>query len=566
VSAALGCGWLLGALQAGSAPAPELRVVQHLALVGGAAVLEVVPTAEDGPELLLWIDRAGRVASLGDRAGSLAPLPAETEWQLPHPARTLVCAGVLPDGSTGLLTLSPEGATAYRLGADHTFLPAGRRLSRRARFDLRVGAPRWSPFLVDLDGDGQNEVLQPEVGAVSLWRFAPEAEPGEGSAPAWLLERSLRIEQAPRLRRQTDQNDLTDRLSGGFELPGLRTEDLNGDGRADLVVVAGAQHAFHLCRADGSLPAEPDTVLDLTLFRDPDAPAGGDLRPGGTLTTASGASLTLRDLDGDRIQDAVITSGRKVWVFPGRTSGPQFTEPSAILRSGEDVTRAFVVGIDGDGRPDLVLVRIEVPSIATLVLGLISEWDVVLEASGYRNVGAGKFEVRPAWDGEVRVRLPAILDLVGDPYTLLRRFQEVGREYREALSADLDGDGTSDAVLVTEDRLGVEVWLGADAAAAELTVEQVDQMVADVLFHDPARIWTLERILSFLELQGSDRVARVTAGRSPTAALTLVTEPLVQTLEGLLACDPDGDGRDVLVGRLAHPDGDVSLRVIEVAR
>ena len=42
------------------------------------------------------------------------------------------------------------------------------------------------------------------------------------------------------------------------------------------------------------------------------------------------------DLNDDQIPDTVIFHRRKLWFFHGTKNGPQFSEPSAIIKSAED--------------------------------------------------------------------------------------------------------------------------------------------------------------------------------------------------------------------------------------
>jgi hypothetical protein len=318
-----------------------------------------------------------------------------------------------------------------------------------------------------------------------------------------------------------------------------------------------------MARADGSLPADPDVTVDLALFRD-DSTREANIAPGETVTLGAGASLTRRDLDGDGIADHAITAGRKVWVFRGTPEGPQFTDPSAILKSGDDVTRAAIVELDADGRPDLLLVRLQAPNVATLVLGLVREFDIVLSADGYRNVGEGRFETRPGWTSEVRFRLPPILDLVGDPASVLEDLQAAGERYRILAEGDLDGDGAGDVAAVTERGDAVEVWFGGDADAAQLSREDLDALVADALFGDDSKVWTLERVFAFLGAQGGDAVARATGGRA--ADLRVELDADAGRVERMLAVDPDRDGRDALAVVRATDGGGTSIQTVVVGR
>jgi hypothetical protein len=358
------------------------------------------------------------------------------------------------------------------------------------------------------------------------------------------------------------RDDLTDRLFTRVEIPGIDSVDLNGDGREDLVLNGQDGRAYHLARPDGSFAETPDRTVDLALFRD-DTSAGSRVVAGETLRLGATASLTRRDLDGDGIPDHVVTAGRKVWVFRANSGGPQFEEPSTILKSGDDVTAAAIVELDADGAPDLLLLRLELPSVATLVVGIVRDFEVELNCSGYRNEGEGRFATRPAWSSTIRFRIPPLRQLIGDPYSLLESVRETVSVYRPLTFGDFDGDGTTDLAAIDADGGGFELWLEADADSGALSRAAIDATAADVLFGEGSKVWTVERVLEFLGAQTGDRLLRATGGRAPDAGFDLEGE--AGQLEELLALEI-GARDAVLVGVLREPSGAERLTVFEVDR
>ncbi|MEO0651415.1 MAG: VCBS repeat-containing protein [Planctomycetota bacterium] len=514
---------------------PRFEPLGALELETGVAVLEVPgPTPS-----LLWIDRRGRVQQIVADGPQGAPLTVtEDGWTLPDADRTLVELDSL-NGRVGLLTLSPRGAYWHPLEGG---LPVeeGRRLARRARFGLQVGEPRLADLLVELDGQGPPELVVPGLESVGLWRLTLDDQGRLGA------RRELEVEVPVSVERDPVYGDLTDRLFSRLSIPGLFATDLNGDGRDDLVVVSGVRQGFHLAREDGSFATEPDREVDLSLFRD--ETSGTGVRPGETVTLEAGASLTRRDVNSDGVPDHVVAAGRKVWVFPSGADGPQFETPSAILKSGDDVTKALIVELDADGRPDLLLLRLEVPSIATLVRGIVFSFDVELKTNGYRNVGGGKFETRPAWSSTIEFRIPPLRDLVGDPYSLFEDLAEAAESYRILCEGDFDGDGALDLAAATEDGDAIELWLGAAAEAAQPSRELLDATLADALYGEGSKVWTFERVFSFLRARGGDRITRATGGRAPDARVALPAGSPAP--ERLLALPIEGGDRLIAVSGL----------------
>ncbi len=520
--------------------APSAEVVAD---IDGDGRAEIVLVAEDGA---VRVVRRAEDGSLGAPQGELV---------LPHPERTLLAvADIDGSGALHLVTLSPEGLRAYPAVPGAAFAARPLELAPRARFVLRVGAPRLARIVRDVDGDGRADVVLPLGAACELWTRAKGAESGEPLR----YERVASVAVDVQRTESTNGGALTDVLEGGFRIPDLRTEDVNGDGRADLLVVDGKVRAFHLQRADGTLPAEPDVKVDLALFRDttPD----GELRLGHTLAGGDDARYESRDLDGDGIPDHVIAHRRKVWVFLGGRDGPQFTQPAAILKTADDVTALLLVRVDDDALPDLVLVRVQVPSAAGLLRGLVAEWDVDIATVGYRNVPDGVFATTPAWRGTLTVRLPAILGVLRDPDALLRRFEQVAARFRDSLETDLDGDGTADVLLVADgDAPHLDAWFGRGARGGDPDAERA---LGDALFGaDGERTWTIDALLGWLGSMAERRASRLTGGRDADASVPLRGAEFVR--RALLTGDLDGDGRsEVVVVSTRREDGNGVLDVV----
>src|SRR5262249_32908587 len=163
--------------------------------------------------------------------------------------------------------------------------------------------------------------------------------------------------------------------------------------------------------------AQPDVRVDLSIFRDTTPEA--TVRMGRTVAGGDEQRMESRDLDGDGIPDYVIAHRRKVWVFLGTKEGPQFTKPSQTLLVADDVTALLLLRLDKDPLPDLFLVRVEMPTLVTILRGLFAEFDVDVAALGYANVGEGKFEAKPRWKGEVALRVPALIGLIKNANALL---------------------------------------------------------------------------------------------------------------------------------------------------
>jgi hypothetical protein len=264
---------------------------------------------------------------------------------------------------------------------------------------------------------------------------------------------------------------------------------------------------------------------------------------GRTLAGGDDQRLETRDLDGDAIPDYVIAHRRKVWVFRGTKAGPQFTEPSDVLRVADDVTALILTKLDEDDYPDLLILRVQMPTIATLLRGLIAQWDIDVAAIGYANLGGKKFDTTAKWKGELAVRLPAILGIIKNPEKLVKRLEEIARRFRLPVPGDFDGDGRPDIALVGETGERVELYTSRVGGAK---ADDDERAIGDVFFGENDKVWELEEILRWIGDFAERVAARHTGGGPPYASWALRPAGEFERT-GVEAGDLDGDGRAELV-------------------
>lgn len=519
---------------------PRFPVAAHLWVdVHGNERTELVVVGRAG-EVRTYLQADGASAFAAEPIGSL---------QLADPQHTLLDTARLQSsyGPLQLLAASPAGIQVFALDEQGAFAPSPAAQLTRARFSLRVGKPMLADLAQDVNNDGRPDLVLPGPQACELWLnegLPPVTGTQPARWPAWRKAATVAVELARSSTR--DDGELSDVLSSSFTIPALSTRDVNGDQRPDLLVVDGERRGFHLQREDGSFPPQPDVSVDLSIFHDSTEKA--DVRPGHTLAIDSKASFQSRDLDGDGIPDYVIAHRRKVWVFRGGKAGPQFREPFAILKAADDITGLQLARLDGDAFPDLLLIKVQVPTIATLVRGLIGDWDVDVSAAGYLNPGGKGFETSPSLKSEIVLRLPPILSLMKHPEKILQRFEGVRDRFRESAWGDFDGSGTKDVALVSSDSSALEVWIVQDKAVADSAALDAEEMLRKLLFEDPDKVWDIDRVVLWLGDLAERRTALLTGGRAPDGRIELRPKDKAQ-LSALECADVDGDGREELLLR-----------------
>lgn len=508
------------------------------------AVTKLVDLDGDGRQELVLIGRDGEVRHWrpGDKASSGGAGVGKTlrgQLDLPDPAYSLVALTALtPAGRPKLIVLGPTGVIAYDLVAGVFGGQGHQLLGGRVRFTLRTGQPQAAEFVTDVNGDQRADLVIPGMSHCSLYVNRPSDDPI--GARFTLVSR---IENEIQASASTGSEALSSNLSVHIEIPNLRTSDVNGDGRADLIAKEDGRVGYHLQHSDGSFPEQPSVVLDLSLFRDTTPKA--EFRFGQTVAMDE-ATMRTRDLTADGIPDYVILHRRKVWVFHATEAGPQFTRPAKILKTTEDISFATLVNLDDDKRPDLLLFRLEAPSIATLLAGLVMQWDIKVEGIGYRNQVEGAFARRPTWRSTITLRAPAILRLLSRMDGIVEKFKKASKKFRHAVEADLDGNQKPDILMQTEDRKALEFWMDTEgiASPAGTTERQIQRFV----FEDENRVWDLDRILELMHHQAASREARLTKG-SPASGSLVLRDPEKFRLVFAAAADLDGDGSQEVVLR-----------------
>jgi hypothetical protein len=534
------CVLLLAAAAVG---AQELKLRQELDPGFAVSAYRVADVDGDGRDDLLLVGRRGEVrtwstVSYDSTQAHLSMFPPRPRGTLvlPDPAYTLLAQADLlqKGGAPQLVALARNGATLYPVGADGTYATEALPLARRARFRLRTGRPLFAEIVQDVNGDGRPDLVVPGRERTEIWIT------GNGDTPR--LRKAAQIATNIWRSEARRANNLSDRLRSRFTLPQLRTKDVNGDGRRDLLVESGSLRAFHLQQADGTLPAEPDVQVDLTIFRDT-TPAA-KIRPGRILAGGDSQRYQTRDLDDDGIPDYVIAHRRKVWVFHGNRQRPQFTEPTTILKVSDDVTALMLLHLNEDKYPDMLILKVHVPTIGTLIVGAMRSFEVEIDALGYASKEGRTFERTPTWKSRITVRVPALFKILKNPGALLARFEEVGRKFRHPHEADLDGDGAGDTIMVAEDRTRLDVWWGD--RTPEVKWPDYDKVIRRVLFEEDDTRWDIDRILQFLSGLAEQRARRLTGGRAPDASFEL-RDPEAYDYRALVVGDFEGNQRAEIV-------------------
>ena len=450
-------------------------------------------------------------------------------WNLSFPNQTLLSLTSFDINDTDLylICLTPEGLIAYPANQDGSFKAEGVLINRRMKFIFRIDSPVFTNFFQDINQDGHMDVIVPVLNYCEIWLNTSQSEnalQGEDKIPEFSKIGKFPIQMLH--TRETDLQNKQGKLSETFSIPNLTLKDINADNNLDLVVSHDTIHDYYLLKDDGIIPEKPTVSVDLSLFQDTTPKAEG-IQFGEILSINNGPQLIESDLNNDKIPDYIIFHRRKMWIFHGTKEGPQFTEPSSIIKMAEDITLLLPVPLDEDEYPDLLMLKVQIPTVSKFLMGLFSDWDIKTESIGYKSINGSSFELSSTWNGEIFLRLPSILSMIRNP-ELLEGF-DIEQKYGPAIYGDFNGDSFSDVAMLNVKSGCLEIWFGNEQDHLNFNSNK-DRKNDDVsklsklLFSETDNVWDLNRIVTTVNSLINDQITAITGNQNPDFYISQFTD------------------------------------------
>ena len=527
-----------------AAAAPALQEEQ-------AAAVSVVRVARQDEQMALYdadadgrldvftIERGGFGVRLLDAAGRYPEQPAAF---MPYPGAHLAwdIADLEGDGRARFVVLADgKEVRSYGLGPDGAFTAPEVLLEITSY--LPRGVTRMN-FVRDVNRDGREDLVVPGAGRYHIFLRTDGAE-GSFAAPIDVLfDASIEYEVG-------DPGSLTSTFGQRVKIPWFSVEDVDGDGRQDLVSETAEEVLFHL--ADPQLSTSPTWRIDLRALR-----AQMPRRDGLDLDDLfsnfdGGIDWRIADLDGRAPNDLVLQIGTTFKTYLDATLTGPGDRPNQVLRVSGNLLYFFLRDVTDDGRSDLQLVRGERISIGTVIRWLIFPGSLDFELFTYANEG-GSFARRPSRRNKVSIEIPRLVSFLKEIDDLK---DEIHRQ--EAIPARRfawDDDGADDDVVDLRDgRLLFFRGRAGEQGRAETVYDfegDFDVLLEQLVLNDLDRQGTAgsPRSTSASSRPGSSRPARSCARGSATRSRTpRIPLPWTGDEMKLQPLDVDGDGRQDLV-------------------
>jgi hypothetical protein len=185
--------------------------------------------------------------------------------------------------------------------------------------------------------------------------------------------------------------------------PKLSVGDVDGDGRADAVFSTRHELWVYLRREDGSLPTAPDRKLALHL-----------LTPRDHIRGSGGVASMAKDIDGDEKLDLLVShvagnfsnASSATYVHMNHGGGWNLEEPDQVFRSKASLDTNALLDLDGDGRTELMRMKLHFSLLEVVEFLLTQEVDI--QVSIHRYDPDRGFEEEP-WV-KTQIELPVSFD------------------------------------------------------------------------------------------------------------------------------------------------------------
>lgn len=333
-----------------------------------------------------------------------------------------------------LVCMTADGVVALPLKEGAYPGPANRVIETQTVFTgLLTDPPLQKDFSNDLDADGDADLILPLRGAFAIYAQTAPAK--------FVLKQSIPVEMD--IGVDTGGWGVQTPVTQSVALPRFQLGDYTADGRTDLLFVGSAPWRVFAQAEDGTFPAAPEAAVL----------AGAPAKKKRDRQFDWPVPPEVADVNGDRIADILYSDAGNgtTTLFLGKTGGADFGKPSDVKRFDGWVLSHDLVDLNGDGRLDLVLVRVPKLGIGEALQILLTR-TVDLDVAIFLNQPDGAFGAQPAHSRTIEV--PLVLSISNTAI-------KVESPYIINFSGDFTKDGRKDLMVKTADD-EISIFFGGD--------------------------------------------------------------------------------------------------------
>jgi len=442
------------------------------------------------------------------------------------------------DGITEIALLHQRGVDVYGFSSEeNAFVRKGDPLLEKLR-GIRFLHLAQQDFVEDIDGDGDDDLLYPVDGAVYFYvnDLGKLVRRGEAEMPRTTVQLASDVPRLGGLARTR------------IQLPRLATERESSDASRVEIRLADGRYV----RAqDGATALTGEYVVErlgddpLERFKQ---------RHGIELKENETFQAILRDIDGDGLNDYTLVYKNRIWVYRASRDGFDFdaTPDQLVKVSAADRISVLLLPLDDDRRPDMVLFKYRIPSVARLVAALAIGLRTEIEVLGYTNDQKPVFSRSPSERSTLVLKIPPLLRLIGELEDVVERFRDILRPMQGLTRGDFDGDGRDDVLRLAGDQLEIYLTRADEESPIDLAaargrefLERYDghELVRRVLFERRRREVTIEAAMDLAGEIVAALQSSIVGEREPESTVA-IPAGLAREVDQILSQDIDGDARD----------------------
>lgn len=433
-------GWLtVAALLLAASPVtqglpPGAFAFTNVDLEVGGKITELLPHDLDGDGRLDLLVIRGREALIYFQEAGGAWPPSPNQRFRFHPRTVLFDVGdVDGDATAEIVLLRPDDVAVYELKKRRNgrmlYSLRARKLTEVQSFLSRPvpGEVRRKELLRDLDADGLSDLLIPRRDGFHVLKNGGQRS---FAAPATLAT-------PPKAILHPGRPKLSSRLFAQYWFANPNLAQWNAEGGDELVLARQGQLSVFGAPAPGELPLTP-----LGTYQVPDQKRFS-FNVENPFELDFTMPLRLLDVNADRCLDVVSThvGSGTTRLFLNRGDLEQaFSKPALTLRAKGVTLIAFFKDLDGDGRVDLILPRMDKIGVWSIVKAFLSRSIPIEVLFFYQRKEGDPFPAEPDLVRELEIPISINSE---------KESMQLGSTVIASLG-DFDGDGQQDVLLRTE--------------------------------------------------------------------------------------------------------------------